>query len=181
VLSLLQDNSNLFIVLPILIPFSRFLFYLLKEKEYKIKEYMKIMGLQETAYYLSWITHYFGIFTVIGIGCTIFLKMSAMSNSNVFLIFAWLFFSYILHMSRAVFLSSFFSKTKYGVTLGIVLYFIEEIILGNIIPDPTKTTVMAHLLASFSPSYLMHRSGYTIVAFEIMERGIVPNTLNEEY
>jgi len=38
---------------PMITPFLIFLFQLLTEKKEKIKEYMKIMGLTDTAYYSS--------------------------------------------------------------------------------------------------------------------------------
>ncbi len=41
--------------MPLLVPFARLIYFLLTEKEMKIKETMKIMGLGDAAYYLSWI------------------------------------------------------------------------------------------------------------------------------
>jgi len=42
-------------------------------------------------------------------------------------------------MARAVFFSSFFTKAKWGVTLGIVLYFVEEIITMVAVDESQKT------------------------------------------
>ena len=44
-----------FIIMPMLIPFCRLVYFLLTEKELKIKETMKIMGLTDAAYFTSWI------------------------------------------------------------------------------------------------------------------------------
>ena len=62
------------IAFPYLIPFGRFLVYLLTEKEKKIKESMKIVGLTESAYFCSWSFHYFVYFTSITFLVTFILK-----------------------------------------------------------------------------------------------------------
>jgi ATP-binding cassette subfamily A (ABC1) protein 3 len=90
---------------------------------------MKIMGLNDTPYYASWITHYIAVFGVIALLCAIGLKIGPFPFSNIFMLFIWLWLFYIFQMARAVFFSSFFTKAKWGVTLGIVLYFIEEMII----------------------------------------------------
>ena len=92
---------------------------------------MKIMGLTDTAYFLSWITHYLMVFTVIATINTIQLKYTAFQYSNVFLVFAWLMLYYIVNMAKAMFISSLFTEAKYGVTVAIVLYFVEDIIIAN--------------------------------------------------
>lgn len=46
-------------------------------------------------------------------------------------------------MSRAIFLSSLFSKARWGVALGIVLHFVEEIMIGNVMKTPEKSGMLA--------------------------------------
>ena len=45
--------------------------------------------------------------------------------------FAWLMLYYIVNMAKAMFISSLFTEAKYGVTVAIVLYFVEDIIIAN--------------------------------------------------
>ena len=68
------SSLDTFIVFPVLMPFCCLLYYLLNEKEYRLKEYMKIMGLTDTAYYASWLFHYNIYFIVLGIVISILLK-----------------------------------------------------------------------------------------------------------
>ena len=84
-------------------------------------------------------------------------------------------------MGRAVFFSSLFTKAKYGITLGIVLYFVEEIVMLNLIPNPLTASTMTHILGSISPSYMMERAEYTMIALEITGRGLTFSTLSEEF
>ena len=50
--------SPLILDYPIMITMCIFVYRVLEEKEYNIKEYMKIMGLSESSYNLSWIIFY---------------------------------------------------------------------------------------------------------------------------
>jgi len=80
-------------------------------------------------------------------------------------------------MGRAIFFSSFFTSAKWGISLGIVLYFVEQIVLGNVIKDPGNSSFFIHFMAGFSPDYAMQRAGITLVALELMERGLNFDTI----
>jgi ATP-binding cassette subfamily A (ABC1) protein 3 len=119
------DSIDVFIVVPILIPFCRFIYLMMNEKETRIKEYMKIMGLNEAAYYVSWVVHYETIFMIIGLSITWCVKTAIFIKSNAFLLFLWQMVCYQLWMARAFFFCSLFTKARNGVSLGLVSYFIE--------------------------------------------------------
>lgn len=86
--SSLQGQISMFIALPLLLPYLRFMNGIMTEKEKKIREGMKIMGLTNSAFYLSWFITYFIIFTIISLMVSIALK-SIFKNSSTFLIFLW--------------------------------------------------------------------------------------------
>jgi len=71
------------------------MFRLLKEKEYKNKEIMKLMGLSDFAYYSSWIFHYSLIFVIIGLGFTYEIVVAVFKNSNFVCIFLWFLLFYM--------------------------------------------------------------------------------------
>ena len=62
-----------------------------------------------------------------------------------------------------------------------MLYFVEQIVLGIVIDDPSDVSFLVHFLASFSPDYAMERAGITVVALERMERGLSFDTITFEY
>ena len=70
------------VVMPLLIPFCRMMYQLLKEKEYKIKESMKMMGLTDSAYFASWLFHYLIIFTFISVLSVYMMCISIWTNSS---------------------------------------------------------------------------------------------------
>ena len=82
-----EGGMNFFTVLPLLLLFLRFIYKVIEEKEKKIREGMKMMGMTNSSFYLSWITTYLIIFTLTVFGSTIFQKIIVFKESNFFLIF----------------------------------------------------------------------------------------------
>lgn len=58
-----------------MVAFVRFVMRLVEEKESKIREGMKIMGMSQTSFYLSWYISYSSIFTFHAVVIAIILKM----------------------------------------------------------------------------------------------------------
>lgn len=79
-------------VLPIIITFLRMSYGLLIEKEKKIKEGMKIMGLKDSSFYLSWLIHYFLVYTITSLLIALVSVASVWPSSSFFLIFLWYLF-----------------------------------------------------------------------------------------
>lgn len=85
---------------------------------------MKIMGLTESAYFTSWLFHYFIVFTVTS-GLESLVITQICDNSSILLIwfFYWLFCMTLF--GKAVFVSSIVTKAKNGVIIGIGWFFCE--------------------------------------------------------
>ena len=56
-----------YVVLPLIIVYLRMTYGLLQEKEKKIKEGMKIMGMNDSSFYLCWIIYYEIIYLTISL------------------------------------------------------------------------------------------------------------------
>ncbi|CAI9112240.1 OLC1v1012659C1 [Oldenlandia corymbosa var. corymbosa] len=98
---------------------------LVTEKELKLRQAMTMMGLYDTAYWLSWIT-WEGIITLLSSLLTVLFGMmfqfDLFLNNNFGVIFL-LFFLFQLNMiGFAFFLSTFVSKTSTSTTLGYYIY-----------------------------------------------------------
>ena len=68
------------IVLPLIIVFLRMTYGLLQEKEKKIKEGMKIMGMNDSSFYLSWLIYYEIIYFIISLIVSNILNASVAKN-----------------------------------------------------------------------------------------------------
>lgn len=83
----------LFILLIFIAPQYRFIGMVTSEKASRAREGMKIMGLKDAPYWLSWFIYYFGVSTTISIVCaTIFVLFIFTNSSFIFLFFfVWLY------------------------------------------------------------------------------------------
>lgn len=76
-------------ILPMILSFLRLVQSLLVEKEKKIREGMKIMGMQDSSFYLSWIIQYFITYTLISLLMAAVLKIAIFKKSDYIFLFIW--------------------------------------------------------------------------------------------
>ena len=180
----LTGTLNYLIAFPLLVPLLRMIGFLVREKEKKIKEGMKVMGLNLSAYYLSWIIHYIVVYTIIALLWTALTGNAGSawrySNKGLILLWYWLFCLCLIGM--AFFVSAFFSKARPAVLSSLVFFFLLSFVeipfLASMDPNPS---VLAKTLASFSPIAAMSFSGNTILAFEAQEVGLTSDNINTLY
>jgi ATP-binding cassette, subfamily A (ABC1), member 3 len=82
----LKGNFAPYVVLPLIIVYLRMTYGLLTEKEKKIKEGMKIMGMKDSSFYFSWVIWYLGIYFITSFLVSLILKATVFSQSNFLLI-----------------------------------------------------------------------------------------------
>lgn len=124
-----------FLVLPLIVVFLRMSSSILTEKENKIREGMKIMGMQDSSFYLSWISWYMIIYTIISILVTLILIGSVYKNSNFLLIFVWHWLFSMTLIAQSLFITAFFTNAKLGnivaMVFFLVMYLFKFIISGS--------------------------------------------------
>lgn len=110
---------GLFLIIFYMWPFSRLVTNIVEEKEKRIREGMKIMGLRSSAFWLSWALTYIFMMTVVTVAVTIAM-IPVFPYSNAGLVFAvfWLFGMSLVPLGLLV--SVFFSQAK---TAGLVSVF----------------------------------------------------------
>jgi hypothetical protein len=85
-------------------------------------------------------------------------------------------------MAKGVFISSLFTKARWGVALAFVLYFVESIaVVENLAKDNADFGWASHLFYSFSMAYISETSGKTIVALEKMRKGLKFDTTDVKH
>ncbi|XP_060533320.1 cholesterol transporter ABCA5-like [Cylas formicarius] len=136
-------TGNWMVLVRVLIPLymvislSQFITYLLilivGEKESKIKEGMKIMGLYDSVFWLSWFIIYaiFVLFLTI-ICCTLLFALKVFQNTNFALIFVLVFLYCLTIIMFGFMVTPFFDKSRtagilgnFAVTILSLLYFIQ--------------------------------------------------------
>jgi len=114
---------GLAMVMATLYPVSRLMKSIVEEKELKLREIMKIMGLLDWAHQISWFISAFILFLWIAISCTFLTKVSFLKYSSPILLFAYFFLFTMSEINFAFLLSTFFSNSKLAAIVGPVALF----------------------------------------------------------
>ncbi|KAL7995255.1 putative ABC transporter, AAA+ ATPase domain, ABC transporter A [Plasmopara halstedii] len=110
-------------VLAYLYAISRVLVVLIQEKETRSREYLKILGMSESAIILSWYITYLIIFTLSAILQAIASSAGLFPNSDPFLIFIFFLLFSLSVLSFGFFMSTLFSRSRTGSFASMVLFF----------------------------------------------------------
>lgn len=103
---------GLAMVMSTLYPVSRLVKSVVEEKEIKMREVMKIMGLRDWAHQLSWFLSAFVLFFWITISFTYISSTSFLVKSSPVLLFIYFFLLCMSEINFAFFVSVFFSNSK---------------------------------------------------------------------
>lgn len=124
------------------LPVSNVVFLIVKEKESKTRETMRIMGLNELPYWASWFVYYTIIITVMTFvaWCVLISNVIVTSGRWQLFLFIWMFGVSIF--GEIVFMSSFFSKSKYAGIISALFYIgignLNDPVMSNVTPKSMK-------------------------------------------
>jgi ABC-type multidrug transport system ATPase subunit len=114
---------GLAIAMASLYPVSRTVKTIVEEKETKMRELMKIMGLRSFAYQMAWFLVTFILFFWVAVSETFISSISFLSKSNKLLLF-WFFFVFALsEITFSFLISVFFSNSKLASIVAPVVLF----------------------------------------------------------
>lgn len=105
-------------------PVSRLVKSVVEEKESRMREIMKIMGLVDWAHQASWFLTSFVLFFWITVTTTLVLHASVFPHSDLLLIFGYFFTFCMSEITLAFLLSAFFSKAKLSAIVAPVVVFV---------------------------------------------------------
>jgi hypothetical protein len=119
---------GLAVVMATLFPVSKLLKDIVEEKETRMRETMKIMGLRVWVLNLSWFLTATVMFFIIGVVMTWLMTRSFLSQSSPSLVFFYIMLFLMTEIAFVFLLSTFFSKAKLAAILGPVSLF------GTVLP-----------------------------------------------
>ena len=124
-------------------------FKIVREKESRAKETMRIMGMTDLPYWLSWLAFYTIVNTVVTTvsWAILLIKVVNYSNPMYLWIFFWVYGQAVF--GQIIFLQSMFTGSKYAGIVSTIVYFcgvlINKLVLGDDVSRANK------LLASLLP------------------------------
>ncbi|CAF0992599.1 unnamed protein product, partial [Didymodactylos carnosus] len=181
-LQMIQHALPLCLIISCLYPFAMLTQHIVYEKEVRLKEVMKIMGLSNGVHWVAWFITIFTQTTLVMVAVTLILHYGkVLMHSNPFLIFLILEVYSLATISFAFLISVFYSKAKIAAACSGIIYLlsyvpcmyisIREDLAQDIIPRWTK--IMSSL---FSTSAFGMGSKY-IAFYENIGTGIQFNNI----
>ena len=119
----LEAMLPFFMLLMYILPVYRLISNIVSEKETKARESMKMMGLSDFSYWLSWFVYYFLIVLIISIASTIILSANVFKYSNKGIIFLYFFIYGLSLFGLCILIQAFFSRARVAAITGTLIYF----------------------------------------------------------
>ena len=139
----------LLMIMVLIYPVSRLIKGIVEEKELKIREYLRMLGVSDLTVYANWGIVYMIFFGIIAIFATATTLRGAFKSSDAIFVFL-LFFLFGLSVITLCFaISTLFSRAKTASTVGIVLFFGAYFPFAAISDpeDPYSSKVAASILS----------------------------------
>lgn len=174
----LVNTWNFFILLVYLAPLYRFVSNSVSEKETKIREAMKIMGLTDAPYWLSWFTYYIIINTIQASIMTIIL-IPVFEYSDRGFVFLYLWFYGMTMFGYGVLVGSFFSNGKTAAIFATMLFYLTSFI--NMGVSDQSVSESAKIICSFFPAVAVQLGGINLLQFESSGIGLHSSNISEVY
>jgi ATP-binding cassette subfamily A (ABC1) protein 3 len=139
---------SFFMFLTYIVPLYRCTYRIVNEKETRARESMKMMGLTDSSYWLSWLTYFAMVVTMISLISTIMLGSILKSDSSVTFVLFWIYgislFGYCLIVQ------SLFDKARTAGGFVATLYFVASF-FDNLVNKPYHDYTQKTLASILSP------------------------------
>jgi len=176
-LSVITQVLPIFVIITYVIPVARMILQTTSEKESRIKEVMMMMGLTNKAYWLSWVTYYFAIYTVIAGGITLVTSFTVFefSAKGYIFLFFWLFGMSCI--AYCFLIQAFFSRARTAFLLGIMVFLVQYFISFGVASASGNAKNGVSLLPPAAFALACNNLGN----FEKGRFGVNANTVNETF
>ncbi|KAF1329508.1 Abc transporter a family member 1, partial [Globisporangium splendens] len=149
-----SDVFALVFILAYLYMISRVLVVFIHEKESRMREYMKILGVKESAILISWYITYIGIAFLSAILQALGGLVGLFSNSSVVLIFLFFFLFGTSVLAFGFLVSAIFSKARTGAFMGMIVFFLMYFVSTAFTEDTSESAkTIASVLSPVALSF----------------------------
>lgn len=159
-------------------PVYNTVYLIVREKETRIKESMRMMGMSDTSYWLSWYVYYTVVSTVIVFLSWLILLINVINYSNSFLILVFMLLYAQAVFAQILLISMFFESSKYSNIVGALIYFAFNL-LGIPVQSGTANPT-AKIILSIFPQVAMQQICTVFGNFEGSGVGLNFNNASEK-
>jgi len=152
-----------FLVIAYICPLCLLVFRMVKEKETRAKEGMKIMGMKDVVYFLSYFIQYLIINTITSFLNTMILRRVLKNITSPFIFgFNWLYGMNVF--SLGYFFQAIMDKTRIAMIISILIYFIMFFVSVAVLSEDVSN--FAKILMSFFPPTALQLGINVLAKFE---------------
>ena len=151
---------------------------LVSEKELRIREGTRMMGLKTWVISLTWWLTYAALFAVTCLLMILTTTWSIYQYSNTLIIFIFFYAYYMALYAFAFFMSTFFSRAQTAASFSAII-FIVSLFLGDM-AAASSSARSAKLLGSFAPSIALAYGSRSVARLESGSVGVTWSTLDTE-
>lgn len=172
-----KGDLSFFILFPLFINYLKFIYNVVNEKEKRITENLRNMGMSMYKHYAAWIVFNSLVLTAVTLTWAILAKLMMFHQSNLFFVFLLIFLPGLAMQSIGVFVSAFFVKAKSAIICGIVFMFISDL-MRSAAQSVTNPPEQLLKWMALSPSQAVSSGGSILVQSESYADGFGFDNLN---
>lgn len=165
-----------FMFLMFIVPVYRLAYRIVNEKETRARESMKMMGLTDTSYWLSWLAYYACV--VFGISLISTFILASLAKSDSLLVFLLFFIFGLSLFGYAVIIQSLFNKASTAAGVTATVYFVSSFFDGLV--NQPSSSHFAKTMASLLPPVAVNRIVYVLAVAENAD-GLTWTSAFQEY
>ena len=162
-----------------IVPLYNNVFLIVKEKESRTRESMRMMGMTDFPYWLSWFVHFTIINTILSTVAWAILCINVITYSDKFLILAffWLYGESIFGI--ILFLQTLFGRAKYSGYASTLIYFAGY--LAFIAVQEDTAPEMTNTVLSIIPQVVCFKMSTIFGEYETRKIGLNQDTMDEKF
>ncbi|KAL4476002.1 hypothetical protein ABPG72_007888 [Tetrahymena utriculariae] len=169
---------NIFIVIPMIVPFLRLSSRILQEKEKRIREGMMMMGLGKFAFYTSWFITYLFVYTFISLIVTIGLKVYFFTKIDFAVIYVLHFAYGACLLAQSLFITVFFDKQRTGI-IGATFLFLFQFLYSFNQGDPETLDNTSYQAQAIIVSNAISQAMQLLVIYQSRNQHVSMDMLNQ--
>ena len=171
---------NMVLFLTFAMTLSKLVFLLVTEREQRIAEMMKILGLSPIVFYTSWFIFYSLQMALVCMTVTLPLVYgNIFSHSSFFVLFIYYFLYCTSSISFSMALSTLFDSAKVSQSVGFLVYFLVQQV--QYLVKPEWSTVARNGLAFFFPPLAFTLGNKNVEKLEEIGRGVTFSSLGFQF
>lgn len=140
---------------------------------------MRIMGMTDTPYWMSWFVYYTLINTIMSLIAWLVLCINVIGPSDKFFVFLFIWLYGQAVFGEIIFMQSLFKRSKFSGMIAAVVYFI--LVLANTPLEADTVGKPARFVGSMLPQVASQQICVVYAAFESSGVGINSSTIGEFY